>query len=191
MTIKFFKSAPAFRRWLEANHARATELRVGFYKVDSRRGGLTYAEALDEALCFGWIDGVRKRVDAVAYGIRFTPRKPKSIWSRVNLRHVQRLKTAGRMTPAGLKVFVERDPARSGIYAFENAPRKLAAPDEKQFKADKKAWKFFQRQAPGCQRTAIWWVVNAKKDETRGRRLARLIADSTSGQRLAHLTHPK
>ena len=190
MSIKFFKSASDFRRWLETNHARTTEQQVGFYKVDSGRGGLTYAEALDEALCFGWIDGLRKSLDEAAYKIRFTPRKPKSIWSRVNLRHAKRLKAAGRMTPVGLEALGKCEPARSGIYSFENATRKLAAPDERRFKAAKKAWEFFQRQPPGYRRTAIWWVVSAKKDETRWRRLAQLMADSSRGRRLAQLTRP-
>jgi len=182
--IKYFKSASAFRRWLEVNHAAVGELWVGFFKKDSGKGGLAYAQAVDEALCFGWIDGLKKCVDDLSYTHRFTPRQPKSNWSRINIQHVERLKKAGRMTPIGIKACAARVPERSGIYSFENAPRKLAAADEKQFKADKIAWEFSQRQLPGYQRTAIWWVVSAKKPETRARRLGQLIAASRNGHRL-------
>ena len=169
---------------MEVNHARLSEIWVGFFKKYSGKGGLTYAEAVDEALCFGWIDGLKKRVDELSYTHRFTPRKPKSNWSRINIQHVERLKKAGRMTPAGLEAYAAREPQRSGVYSFENAPRKLAAADEKQFKADKTAWEFFQQQPPGYQRLAIWWVVSAKKPETRARRLGQLIAESRHRRRL-------
>jgi uncharacterized protein YdeI (YjbR/CyaY-like superfamily) len=182
--VKYFKSAPEFRQWLEMYHAGVSELWVGFFKKASGQGGLTYAEALDEALCFGWIDGLKKRVDELSYTHRFTPRKPKSNWSRINIQHVERLKKAGRMTPAGLKAYAVRKPERTGVYSFENAPRKLPAADEKQFKSDKIAWEFFQRQPPGYQRLAIWYVVSAKKPETRARRLANLITESSNGHRL-------
>jgi uncharacterized protein YdeI (YjbR/CyaY-like superfamily) len=191
MNLKHFKSAAEFRRWLELNHARESELWVGFFKKDSGKGGLTYAEALDEALCFGWIDGLKKRVDEVSYTHRFTPRKPASNWSRLNLQHVERLKQAGRMTPAGLCAYEARRPERSGVYSFENAPRELTPLDERQFKAEPMAWEFFQRQPPGYQRTAIWWVVSAKKPETRARRLAQLIADSHHARRLVQLSEAK
>ena len=184
MKFKYFKSASEFRRWLAVNHARLGEIWVGFLKKDSGKGGLTYAEAVDEALCFGWIDGLKKRVDELSYTHRFTPRKPKSNWSRINIQHVERLKKAGRMTPAGLEAYAAREPERSGVYSFENAPRRLAAADEKQFKADKTAWEFFQQQPPGYQRLAIWWVVSAKKPETRARRLGQLIAESRNAHRL-------
>jgi len=182
--IKYFKSASEFRRWLEVNHGRRYELWVGFYKKDSGKGGLTYAEAVDEALCFGWIDGLKKRVDELSYTHRFSPRKRRSNWSRINILHAERLKNAGRMTPAGLEAYAAREPERSGVYSFENAPRKLAAADEKQFKSDKTAWEFFQRQPPGYQRLAIWWMVSAKKPETRARRLSHLIAESRNARRI-------
>lgn len=184
MKVRYFKSAADFRRWLEANHASVRELFVGFYKQDSGKGGITYAEAVDEALCFGWIDGLKKRVDEFSYTHRFTPRKPKGNWSRVNLQHVERLKKSGRMMPAGLKAYDARDLKKCGVYSFENAPRKLSAADKKQFKTDKTAWDFFQQQPPGYRRLAVWWVVGAKKEETRARRLAQLIADSGNGRRL-------
>jgi len=186
--ITHFKSASAFREWLEVNHARVNELWVGFFKKDSGKGGLTYAEAVDEALCFGWIDGLKKRVDQLSYTHRFTPRQPKSNWSRINIAHVERLKEAGRMTTAGLKSYAAREPERSGVYSFENAPRALGPADEKQFKADKAAWEFFRRQPPGYQRIAIWFVTSAKKPETRARRLTRLIAESRSGRRLGQVS---
>jgi uncharacterized protein YdeI (YjbR/CyaY-like superfamily) len=182
---KHFTSAADFRAWLAANHASTTELWVGFYKKDSGKGGLTYPEALDEALCFGWIDGIRKRVDDVRFTQRFTPRKPRSNWSLVNIRHVGRLKKAGRMAPAGLKAFAARTPAKSGVYSFENKPRELSPSLKRQFNAAPAAWNFFQQQPPGYRRVASFWVMSAKQAETRQRRLARLIADSGQGRRLA------
>jgi uncharacterized protein YdeI (YjbR/CyaY-like superfamily) len=184
---KHFKSAADFRAWLDANQASATELWVGFYKKDSGKGGLTYPEALDEALCFGWIDGVRKRVDDVRFTQRFTPRKPRSNWSRVNIRHVRRLKQAGRMATAGLKAFAARIAARSGVYSFENKPRELSPSLKRQFKAAPAAWNFFQQQPPGYRRVASFWVMSAKQVATRQRRLARLMEDSERGQRLGLL----
>jgi uncharacterized protein YdeI (YjbR/CyaY-like superfamily) len=186
--VKYFKSAAEFRGWLEVNHARVSELWVGFFRKDSGKGGLTYADAVDEALCFGWIDGLKKRVDELSYTHRFTPRKAKSSWSRINVQHAERLKAAGRMTQAGLEAYAAREPERSDAYSFENAPRQLAAADEKQFKADKTAWDFFQQQPPGYQRMAIWWVVNAMKPETRARRLGRLIADSRRARRVGQVS---
>jgi uncharacterized protein YdeI (YjbR/CyaY-like superfamily) len=191
MKARYFGSPADFRQWLMANHGRVVELWVGFYKKDSGRGGLTYAEALDEALCFGWIDGLRKKVDALSFKIRFTPRRANSVWSRVNLRHVGRLKKSGRMMPAGLKVHAERNPAKSGIYAFENRTGRLTHTDERKFKANKPAWNFFRSQAPWYQRNAIWWVVSAKKEVTRHRRLAKLIEDSAHGRWLAQLARRK
>ncbi len=188
MKIAYFKSASGFRHWLEANHASVRELWVGFFKKASGKAGITYAEAVDEGLCFGWIDGLKKRVDDLSYTHRFTPRKPKSTWSRINIQHAERLKRAGRMMAAGLKALAARDPKKSGIYSFENAARELSPADERRFKADRVAWKFFQQQPPGYRRTAIWWVVSAKKGETRARRLSRLIEDSGNGRRLAQLT---
>ena len=181
----FFPAAADFRRWLEQHHASSRELLVGIYNQASGRGGLTYPEALDEALCFGWIDGIRRRRDENSYTIRFTPRKPRSTWSNVNVRHVARLQAAGRMTPAGRAAFDARDAKRTGIYSFENRPQNLPAALEKIFRAQPKAWAFWQEQPPGYRRTAIWWVVSAKQDATRERRLATLIADSAAGRRIA------
>lgn len=188
--IKFFKSPDEFRKWLGKNHGTVLEVWMGFYKKGSGRGGMTYAEAVDEALCFGWIDGIRKGIDGSSYVSRFTPRKSRSIWSTVNTKRAGELRGLGRMTPAGLKALAARDPARSGIYAFENAARKLEAAYERKFRASKKAWEFFQLQAPWYRRTAGWWILSAKREETKWRRLERLIGDSQRGTRLAHLTSP-
>ncbi len=191
MKITYFKSADAFRAWLERHHATEHELFVGFYRKDSGRSGLTYAEAVDEALCFGWIDGLKRRVDEFSYQHRFTPRTAKSIWSRINIQHAERLIETGRMTPAGRKAFAARDPKRSGVYSFENAPRQLPPDKAGRFRADRAAWDFFQRQPPGYRRVATFWVVSAKKTETQTRRLEQLIADSRAGRRLKQLAGAK
>jgi uncharacterized protein YdeI (YjbR/CyaY-like superfamily) len=177
-----------FRKWLEKNHAKETELLVGFYKKDSGKPSVTYPEALDEALCFGWIDGVRRSFGGDAYTIRFTPRKPKSIWSNVNVRHVERLKKEGRMAPPGLKAYELKDPKRTGIYSFENRPRELAPAYEKEFRANKKAWEFFEKQPAGYKRLMVYRVMEAKQEETRQRRLDQLIEASAKGVRYGILT---
>jgi uncharacterized protein YdeI (YjbR/CyaY-like superfamily) len=184
MQPKFFASPEQFRHWLERNHDRATELLVGFQKKSSGEKSITYAEALDEALCFGWIDGVRRSFDETRYTIRFTPRKPRSIWSNVNVRHVERLKQAGRMQPPGLEAYDRRDAKRTGIYSFENRPRELSPEYEKTFRQHKAAWKFFQEQPPGYKRLMIFRTMSAKKEETRRRRLQQLIEASEKGKRL-------
>lgn len=186
--ITFFKSAASFRKWLDRNGMTAKELWVGFYKTGSGKGGLTYSDSVDEALAHGWIDGIRKSVDTESYTIRFTPRLQKSIWSAVNIARVKKLTEAGRMTPQGAKVFNERDPARAGLYSFERAAPTFEPELESLFRANKKAWAFFQGQAPWYRRTATHWVVTAKRDETRARRLAILIRDSAEGRRIAPLT---
>ena len=191
MKPKYFKSPSDFRHWLELNHARETELWVGFFNRASGKGGLTYPEALDEALCFGWIDGLKKRVDEFRYTQRFTPRRPTSTWSLVNVRHVERLTQAGRMSPAGLQAFAARKPAKTGIYSFENPARSLSPELERQFQSESAAWNFFQRQPPGYRRTATWWVMSAKQEETRARRVARLIADSRQERRLGLISGRK
>jgi uncharacterized protein YdeI (YjbR/CyaY-like superfamily) len=184
MQPKFFTEPDQFRQWLERNHDRATELLLGFHKKSSEKKSITYAEALDEALCFGWIDGVRKSFNETSYTIRFTPRKPRSIWSNVNVRHVERLTKAGRMHPAGLTVYAQRDPERTGIYSFENRPRELSPEFEKTFRQNKAAWKFFQEQPPGYKRLMVFRTMSAKKEETRLRRLQQLIESSEKGVRM-------
>lgn len=183
MKPKFFSTPEQFCQWLEKNHDRADELVVGFHKKETGKKSITYPEALDEALCYGWIDGVRKRLDETSYTIRFTPRKPKSIWSLVNVKHVERLTKEGRMAEPGIKAYARRDPKRTGIYAFENEAREFSPEYEKKFRANKPAWEFFQREPPSIRRTCIFWVMSAKKEETRLRRLEQLIDSSAKGIR--------
>jgi len=185
MTPKFFKTQAAFRAWLERHHATTRELVVGFHHVGSGTPSITYPEARDEALCFGWIDGVRRNHDATSYTVRFTPRKPRSIWSRVNLGRVKALEAEGRMTRAGRAVFEARDPKRAELYSFENPRRDLDAAATKAFKADRRAWTWFSGQAPWYRRTAAWWVMSAKKEETRANRLRLLIESAARGERAA------
>ena len=187
MQPKFFTSPEQFRQWLERNHDSATELLIGFHKKSSGKKSVTYAEALDEALCFGWIDGVRKNLNETSYTIRFTPRKPRSIWSNVNVKHVERLQQEGRMQRAGLEAYERRAPERTGIYSFENAPRELPPEYEKTFRRNKAAWKFFQEQPAGYKRLMVFRTVSAKKEETRLRRLKQLIESSEKGERMGIL----
>ena len=187
MDITFFASPSAFRTWLEENHDTAQELWVGFHKISSGKPSITWPEAVDEALCFGWIDGIRKSIDESSYKIRFTPRKPGSIWSAVNIKRVGELSQLGRMQPAGLKSFEKRVEKKSGLYSYENAAE-LDNAYEQQFRAHKKAWDFFQAQPPSYRRAAIWWIVTAKKEETKLKRLATLIEDSEHGRTIPPLT---
>jgi uncharacterized protein YdeI (YjbR/CyaY-like superfamily) len=184
MKVTFFKSAEECRQWLKRNHDKVSELWFGFYKKNSGKQGITYREALDEALCFGWIDGLKKTVDEDSYTYRFTPRKTNSVWSVVNTKRAEELRKLGRMEEPGLKAFAARDPKRSGIYSFENRPRKLSPDLEKRFKANKEAWEFFQKTPPGYQRLMCFWIMGAKKEETRLSRLARLIEASENKVRV-------
>lgn len=189
MKTIYFESPAAFREWLEAHHVVETELVVGFHKRASGRPSMTWPESVDEALCFGWIDGVRRRVDEDRYTIRFTPRRPTSIWSAINIGRVAVLTGLGRMRPAGVQAFERRTDKRSSIYAYER--RNVAALDEAseaRFRRKKKAWAFFEAQAPWYRRTATHWVISAKREETREKRLAKLIDDSANGRRIARLT---
>lgn len=179
-----FRSPGAFREWLAANHDRAAELRVAFHTMASGRGGMTYPEALDEALCHGWIDGLRRSMGDEGYEIRFTPRRSGSIWSLVNVRHAHRLVREGRMAPAGLRVFEARNPRRTGLYSFESKPRALPASFEEIFRKDSGAWAHWSAQPPGYRRTATFWVVSAVREETRLRRLGRLVSSHAAGSRI-------
>jgi len=183
MQPTYFRSPTEFHRWLETNHSAAAELLVGFYKKSSGHPGITYSEALDEALCYGWIDGVRKSVDETRYTIRFTPRKPRSKWSAVNIKRAGELKDLDRMKPSGLAAFEGREQGKAG-YSYEERPRELDSVYQEHFRAHPKAWEFFQAQPPGYRRTVSFWVMSAKKDETRLRRLGQLIEISEKGQRL-------
>jgi uncharacterized protein YdeI (YjbR/CyaY-like superfamily) len=180
----FFPTQSDFRQWLEKNHEKETELLVGFYKVGSCKPSMTWPQSVDEALCFGWIDGVRKSIDKDSYCIRFTPRKSKSVWSAVNIKKVEDLIERGLMQPAGLAAFAKREESKSRIYAYENAPVELSLDFEKRFKAHSKAWTFFEKQAPWYQRLATKWVMTAKQETTRQRRLERLINESENEKRI-------
>ena len=184
---KFFKTAAAFRKWLEQHHKSETELWLGFHKKGAGKPSITYPEALDEALCFGWIDGVRKSVDQDSYKQRFSPRKPTSIWSNINVGHVKRLQKQGRMQPAGLEAYARKDPKRTGIYSFENRPRELSPEYEKRFRTNKTAWTFFEKQPAYFKRLMIFRIMSGKKEETRLRRLDQLIESSAKGERYGGL----
>ncbi len=187
ISVSFFRDAGHFRSWLEEHHDRHTELWVGFYKKGTGQTGLDYPTAVDVALCFGWIDGIRKGLDEVSYINRFTPRKARSIWSRVNIAKVEALIARGEMHQAGLDAYAKRDDARSGVYSFERRPEAFPAAMERRFRANRAAWSFFGKQPPGYRRLAIWWVTSARRDETRERRLAQLIDVSARGMRLGVL----
>jgi uncharacterized protein YdeI (YjbR/CyaY-like superfamily) len=185
MKPAFFPTPSDFSAWLRRHHLTATELLVGFYKKESGRPSITWPESVDEALCAGWIDGVRRRIDDECYSIRFTPRRKGSIWSAINVRRVKVLTTEGRMLPAGLAAFEGRTDRKSGIYSYEQRHRARLEPGlEKKFRANKKAWMFFSAQPPGYQKQLIWWVATAKQPATRRTRLERLIKASAAGQRL-------
>jgi uncharacterized protein YdeI (YjbR/CyaY-like superfamily) len=187
----FFPTPTDFREWLAQNHNQVTEVWVGFYKVGSGKPSITWPAAVDQALCYGWIDGIRKSIDAESYQIRFTPRKPNSIWSAVNLQKVQELINQGLMQPAGLAIYNKRKENNAQLYSFEQAVVELSESDQKELASNEKAWNFFQSQAPSYRKAAIWWVISAKTEATRRKRLTTLISDSEVGQRLAHLTRPK
>ena len=187
MAPTFFETPAAWRAWLEANHATACELSVGFWKVGSDRASMRWPQSVDEALCFGWIDGVRHRVDEAAYRIRFTQRKPGGIWSQVNLRRFEELKAHGRVAPAGQAAH-DIGKHRTGVYSYERAAADLAAEELARFQADAAAWAFFQAQPPGYRKLATHRVVDARTPATRARRLALLIDASAQSRRMASAT---
>jgi uncharacterized protein YdeI (YjbR/CyaY-like superfamily) len=180
----FFRTPADFETWLEKNHAKATELWVGFYKKDSGKPSVTWPESVDQALCFGWIDGIRKRVDEISYQIRFTPRRPGSIWSSINIKRAKELVEARRMRPTGLKAFAARIENKAGIYSYEQRTAELQDPYATHLKKDKAAWKFFRTQPPSYRKMIGWWIISAKREETRMARLAKLISESAKGKRL-------
>ena len=184
MTPCHFASGAEFRRWLAKNGAAAREIWVGFYRKTSGKGGMDYRQALDEALCAGWIDGVRKSFDAERYVQRFSPRTKTSTWSDVNLKRIKELIAARRVTKAGLAVYESRDPKRQGLYSYENRPRAFDAATERVFKANTGAWAFFSAQPPGYRKVCTFFVMEAKKEETRLRRLERLMKVSSEGKRI-------
>ncbi|KQO17078.1 YdeI family protein [Acidovorax sp. Leaf78] len=181
----FFATAAAFRQWLQTHAAQSAELLVGFHKVGTGRPCMTWSESVDEALCFGWIDGVRRRIDELTYSIRFTPRKPSSIWSAVNIAKMEQLQAAGRMTPAGLAAFSHRQAHKSSIYSHEQAAAaELPAPQLREFKRHKKAWQFFEAAPAGYRKSMLHWVTSAKRPETRAARFAQLLTASQAGERI-------
>jgi uncharacterized protein YdeI (YjbR/CyaY-like superfamily) len=181
---KFFRTPANFGTWLEKNHATATELWVGFYTKDSGKPSITWPESVDQALCFGWIDGLRKRVDEISYQIRFTPRRRGSIWSATNIKCAKELARQKRMRPTGLKAFAARIENKSGIYSYEQRTTELEEPFAKLLKKNKTAWNFFKTQPPSYRKMIGWWIISAKKEETRLARLAKLISESAKGKRL-------
>ena len=189
--VVYFASAKAFAAWLAKHHDREREIMVGFYKKGSGREGLTYREALDVALAYGWIDGVRRRVDDASYTNRFSPRQANSVWSAVNRKRVEELIVAGRMKPPGLAAYERRSDRKRGRYSYEERPTGFEPALEKIFRSHKKAWAFFEAQPPGYRRTAIWYVVSAARDETQRRRLTTLIELCATGRRLALTTGTK
>jgi uncharacterized protein YdeI (YjbR/CyaY-like superfamily) len=186
----YFQSPAAFRAWLADHHATVRELLVGFHKKGTGLPSITYPEALDEALCFGWIDGVRRNVNETSYTIRFTPRKQRSRWSAVNIRHAERLIADGRMRPAGHAAYERRHDAGLREYSYEATPRELTEAYRRRFAAKKRAWAFFQAQPPGYRRVAQFWVMSAKREETRRKRLDILVSYSAGGERIPPLAPP-
>ena len=180
----FFQSSCEFRKWLEENHQKETELFVGYYKVTAQKPSMNWSESVDEALCFGWIDGIRKSIDSESYCNRFTPRKPKSNWSAVNIKKVEELTRLGKMAPAGLAAFKKRLDARSAIYSYENRSGSLSPELEALFVENGVAWSFFGSQSPSYRKTIIYWVTSAKQATTRLSRLNKLMEASAVGKRL-------
>jgi uncharacterized protein YdeI (YjbR/CyaY-like superfamily) len=181
----FFAGSDDFRGWLEKHHQTITEQWVGFHRKSSGRVSITWPEAVDEALCFGWIDGLRKTIDTGSYKIRFTPRRPSSIWSAINIARMTELILEGRVRLAGMTAFQKRTPAKSHVYSYENRKTAiLSSAATKLFRTESAAWKFFQQQSKSYRQTAIWWVVSAKRPQTRENRRQRLLASSKAGRRL-------
>jgi uncharacterized protein YdeI (YjbR/CyaY-like superfamily) len=188
----FFPTPSDFRAWLEAHHDKFRELLVGFHKKSSGKPSITWPESVEAALCFGWIDGVRRSIDETSYTIRFTPRKPTSTWSAININLVRKLTKQGLMHPAGLKAFAARSEKKSGIYSYEQRKSaKFTREQEKQFRANKAAWDFFRSQAPWYQRLTTYWVISAKKEETKRKRLSELIGHSQHRRKIPRLIPTK
>ena len=183
--IQHFATSADFARWLKKHHAKAEVLWLGYHKRATGTPSITWPESVDEALCFGWIDGLRKRIDDERYVIRFTPRKTGSTWSAVNVHRMEALVALGRVQKAGLLAYEARSSDRTAIYAYEQRSPELEDQYEKLFRKNQKAWAFYQAQAPSYRKSANWWVVSAKQESTRTRRLTQLIADSAAGRRLA------
>lgn len=185
----FFSTKSDLRKWFKKNHQTAKELLVGFYKVGSKKPSITWSESVDEAICFGWIDGVRKSIDQESYCIRFTPRKPGSIWSAINIQKVETLSKQGLMHASGIAAFEKRQENKSRIYSYEKKPASLPEDFLKKFMANKKAWKYFQSMAPSYQKVCIHWVISAKQEATKTKRLEELIRDSEAERKIKPLSY--
>jgi uncharacterized protein YdeI (YjbR/CyaY-like superfamily) len=181
---RFFAKPSDFRKWLSANHAKAAELWVGYYKVGSGKPSITWPESVDQALCFGWIDGIRKSIDDTAYMIRFSPRKKSSIWSAVNVKRAKELIEAELMQPAGMAAFSKRDQAKTNQYSYEREHTELSPEYLAQFKKNKRAWEFFEAQPPSYRKPVMWWIMSAKQEATRTKRLGILIEYSSASERI-------
>ena len=178
MEPKFFSTQENFRKWLEENHLSSAEILVGFYKVGTKKLSMTWSESVDQALCFGWIDGIRKSIDGESYQIRFTPRKSTSIWSAVNIKKIEELTKKELMFPAGIAAFEKRQEHKSKIYAFETEAMQLPEEFLKRFKSNQIAWEYFENLAPSYKKTSIHWIMSAKQEATQQKRLLKLISDS-------------
>jgi uncharacterized protein YdeI (YjbR/CyaY-like superfamily) len=184
MTPIFFSNQSEFRKWLAKNYKKETELLVGYYKVDTGKPSMTWSQSVDQALCYGWIDGVRKSLDDESYCIRFTPRKQTSNWSAINIKKVEELVKQGLLQPAGLEAFNFRKEEKSNIYSFENTGKKLSDSLKKKFKANNVAWDFFAKQAHSYQKTMMHWIMSAKRDGTKLSRLEKVITESEKQKRI-------
>jgi uncharacterized protein YdeI (YjbR/CyaY-like superfamily) len=187
MKPTFFKGQNELRNWFEKNHNKEKEIWVGFYKKDSGKANYTWSQSVDQALCFGWIDGIRKSIDENSYMIRFTPRNPKSNWSTINIKKIKELTKLGLMDPAGVEAYKKREDKRSEVYSFEQDKVKLSKKYELIFKSNKRAWKFFQSLPPSTKKPSIWWLMSAKKEETKLRRLDILIKSSEKEEKIPPL----
>lgn len=191
MNPVFFATPLEFRAWLEQHHTTQTELWVGYYKKDTKKPSITWPESVDQALCFGWIDGIRKSLGPESYTIRFTPRKKSSIWSAVNLMRMVELIEQGLVYPKGLEIYQNRDPKKAEIYSHEREEAQLEPAHQQVLEASPKAWEYFQKQAPSYRKAAILWVLNAKQEATRLKRLQTLIEDSQNGYKIAPMRRQK
>ena len=180
--VQIFPTAADFRAWLEQNHDTATELLVGYYKKGATKTSMTYAESVEEGLCFGWIDGLTRRIDDEVYTIRFTPRRKTSNWSAINIAKIAELTAAGRMHPAGTRAFEERDRRKDASYSYERPAQELPTDMLDRLRADAAAWAYWQSRTPSFRRQTTHWVVSAKRPETRERRFTALLTDAAAGR---------
>ena len=182
--VRIFRTAAEFREWLERHHDTIDHVWIGYYRKRVAKSAMTYGEAVEEALCQGWIDGITYRMDDEVIATRFTPRRPTSGWSATNIARVATLRAAGRMRPPGIRAFEERDRRKDGVYSYEQPPAQLPEAWIARFQADPAAWSYWEAETPSYRRTAAYWATSAKREETRERRFATLVADSAAGRRV-------